>query len=164
MKKWIFMAVVMMALWTNAQAQIVFSKFKFIKDNPMGMFPTRKATDAKFKVICDKTVKYIDVVYSGVNRVGDAISSDIVGAVNANAEHTKYKMFRCAGPFESGETYSRWASATFYYRDKDIIAFPQRIIVTYKGGEEESIEITKENISTFFPGIKWIDVDYESGL
>lgn len=164
MKKYFLMAVMTMACVMGAQAQVVFSKFKFIKDNPMGMFPTRKATDSQFKITGDKVVKYVDVMYSGVNRVGDAISSDIVGGVNANAKHTKYKMMRCAGPFEPGKSYKRWAGATFYYREKDIVAFPSMIILSYKEGADDSIKITKDNISTYFPKVKWIDVDYKDGF
>ena len=72
-------------------------------------------TDVKFKITSDKAIKYVRVYYYGVNQVGDAVSSDIVGAVNANVEHTKHRMiFFFTGPFETNKTYSRWASGTFY--------------------------------------------------
>lgn len=73
-------------------SQVSFSKFKFKKDSPFGCCPGRKMTDVKFKITSDKAIKYVRVYYYGVNQVGDAVSSDIVGAVNANVEHTKHRM------------------------------------------------------------------------
>lgn len=144
-------------------AQVSFSKFKFKKDSPFGCCPGRKMTDTKFKITGYDDIKYIRVYYYGVNQVGDAVSSDIVGAVNANAKHTKYYILNLTGPFVSGESYSRWASGTFIYPMK-VTAFPYMIKITYLNGEEESIEITEGNIKTYFPCIKeWIDVNVTDG-
>ena len=88
-------------------SQVSFSKFKFKKDSPFGCCPGRKMTDVKFKITSDKAIKYVRVYYYGVNQVGDAVSSDIVGAVNANVEHTKHRMIFFTGPFETNKTYSR---------------------------------------------------------
>ena len=60
-------------------------------------------TDVKFKITSDKAIKYVRVYYYGVNQVGDAVSSDIVGAVNANVEHTKHRMIFFTGPFETNK-------------------------------------------------------------
>lgn len=147
----------------STDAQVVFTKFKFIKDSPFGAFPTRKATDAKFKVTGDKTIKTMKVLYSGVDQVNDAVCSNIVGAVNANIKHTKYNYFMVTGPFEPGKTYSKWASGSFFYPTK-VTAFPQEILIDYMDKTSDTIRINKENISSYFPSIKWIDVDYEHGF
>lgn len=63
--KIIFLLSLMFFMGMSANAQVVFSKFKFIKDSPFGAFPTRKATDAKFTVTGNKTIKTMKVQYSG---------------------------------------------------------------------------------------------------
>ena len=122
MKKILLVALMVLG-GMSANAQVVFTKFKFIKDSPFGAFPTRKATDAKFKVTGDKTIKTMKVLYSGVDQVIVAVCSNIVGAVNANVKHTKYNYFMVTGPFEPGKTYSKWASGSFFYPTK-VTAFP----------------------------------------
>ena len=122
MKKILLVALMVLG-GMSANAQVVFTKFKFIKDSPFGAFPTRKATDAKFKVTGDKTIKTMKVLYSGVDQVNDAVCSNIVGAVNVNVKHTKYNYFMVTGPFEPGKTYSKWASGSFFYPTK-VTAFP----------------------------------------
>ena len=84
MRKLLFIVACVFALCTHAQVQ--FTKFKFGKDSPFGCCPGRKMTDAKFNVTADKAIKRISVVYSGVDQVGDAVCSDIVGAVNAGVK------------------------------------------------------------------------------
>ena len=162
MKKYLLMALMALGCMST-DAQVVFTKFKFIKDSPFGAFPTRKATDAKFKVTGDKTIKTMKVLYSGVDQVNDAVCSDIVGAVNANIKHTKYNYFMVTGPFEPGKTYSKWASGSFFYPTK-VTAFPQEIFIDYMDKTSDTIRINKDNISTYFPSIKWIEVDYEHGF
>ena len=162
MKKYLLMALMALGCMST-DAQVVFTKFKFIKDSPFGAFPTRKATDAKFKVTGDKTIKTMKVLYSGVDQVNDAVCSDIVGAVNANIKHTKYNYFMVTGPFEPGKTYSKWASGSFFYPTK-VTAFPQEIFIDYMDKTSDTIRINKENISSYFPSIKWIEVDYEHGF
>ncbi|MBQ3769099.1 MAG: hypothetical protein II866_08910 [Prevotella sp.] len=162
MKKILLVALMVLG-GMSANAQVVFTKFKFIKDSPFGAFPTRKATDAKFKVTGDKTIKTMKVLYSGVDQVNDAVCSNIVGAVNANVKHTKYNYFMVTGPFEPGKTYSKWASGSFFYPTK-VTAFPQEIYIDYMDKTSDTIQIVKDNISTFFPKIQWIDVDYEHGF
>ena len=162
MKKYLLMALMVLGCMST-DAQVVFTKFKFIKDSPFGAFPTRKATDAKFKVTGDKTIKTMKVLYSGVDQVNDAVCSNIVGAVNANIKHTKYNYFMVTGPFEPGKTYSKWASGSFFYPTK-VTAFPQEILIDYMDKTSDTIRINKENISSYFPSIKWIDVDYEHGF
>ena len=164
MKKILFSLIATMLLSVgNSFGQVEFSKFTFKKDSPMGMYPTRKMTATKFKVTGDRALKYIHVFYYGVNQVNDAVSSDIYGGVNANVEHTKYSMLNLTGPFEPGEKYSRFASGSFYYKMK-VTAFPYRIELMYMDGGEEVIDITKENLTKFFPCLKWIDVNVEDGI
>lgn len=163
MKRLFFTIVLLLIICLSTKSQVVFSKFKFIKDSPFGCCPNRKGTDSKFKVTSDKTIKTIKVQYSGVDQVNDAVCSDIVGGVNANVKHTKYNIFMVVGPYEPGKTYSRWSSASFYYPTK-LTAFPQSITIDYMDHSSDTIKITKDNISTFFPNIKWIDVDYEHGF
>lgn len=162
MKKGLLIAIMVLG-GMSVSAQVVFTKFKFIKDSPFGAFPTRKATDAKFKVTGSKTIKTMKVLYSGVDQVNDAVCSNIVGAVNANIKHTKYKYFIVTGPFESGKTYSKWASGSFFYPTQ-VTAFPQEIYIDYMDKTSDTIRINRDNISTYFPKIQWIDVDYEHGF
>lgn len=161
MKK-IVIAISFVIFALGCQAQVTFSKFKFIKDSPFGCCPGRRATDVKFEVAGDRMVKYIRVLYVGVNQVGDAVSGDIVGAVNAGKEHTKNRILNLTGPFEPGQVYSRWASASFIYKLK-VTAFPLEINIIYRDGEEEAIAITQENINTYFPKVKWMEVNMEDG-
>lgn len=154
-------AFVLFAIGCNAQ--VSFSKFKFIKDSPFGCCPGRKATDVKFEVTGERMIKYVRVLYVGVNQVGDAVSGDIVGAVNAGKEHTKNRILDLTGPFMPGETYARWASASFIYALK-VTAFPLQINIIYKDGEEEVIRITQDNLATYFPRLKWMDVNLEDGF
>ena len=164
MKRLVILAMFAIMIVAKANAQVVFSKFKFNLDSPFGCCPGRKMTDTKFKVTGDKAVKSIMVRYAGVDQVGDAVCSFIVGAVNANVNHTKHYQFYVTGPFEPGKSYSRWASATFYYPTK-LTAFPNRITIDYMDrSPSDTIVITKDNIKQYFPKIKWIDVDYEHGL
>lgn len=164
MKKFLFSTIALLLLSVGTSfGQVEFSKFTFKKDSPMGMYPTRKMTATKFKVTGDRALKYIHVFYYGVNQVNDAVSSDIYGGVNANVEHTKYSMLNLTGPFEPGKKYSRWASGSFFYKMK-VTAFPYRIELMYMDGEEETIDITKENLPQFFPCLKWIDVNVEDGI
>lgn len=163
MKKTMITILLLTICAMDLDAQVVFSKFKFNKDSPLGCCPTRKMTDTKFKVTADKAIKTMKVHYSGVDQVNDAVCSDIVGGVNANVKHTKYKIINITGPFEPGKTYSRWASATFYYPQK-VTAFPRSIEIDYMDRTSDTITITKDNLAEFFPKLKWIDVDYEHGF
>lgn len=164
MKKLLCLALFLsLMLPSEGWSQVSFSRFKFKKDSPFGCCPGRKMTDTRFEVTGDRAVKYIRVHYWGVNQVGDAVSSDIVGAVNANAEHTKNRILNLTGPFEPGERYSRWASATFIYPMK-VTAFPYHVEILYMDGDKESVPITRDNLDEYFPCIKeWIEVNVEDG-
>ena len=41
---------------------------------------------------------------------------------------------------------------------------PLKIIVGGVSGGSDTILVTKDNIKTYFPCLKWIDVDYKSGF
>lgn len=163
MKKIICTLFMLITFVSFTNAQVEFSKFTFKRDSPFGCCPGRKMTDSKFKITGKQDIKYIRVFYYGVNQVGDAVSSDIVGAVNANVEHTKNRILNLTGPFVSGKKYSRWASGTFIY-PLDVTAFPYRLEIIFMNGDEEHIDITEENYKTYFPCIKkWINVNLNDG-
>ena len=163
-RKWLVLLVGLLCSSLSSNAQVEFTKFKFGKDSPLGCCPGRKMTQAKFTVTADKAIKYVKVHYYGVNEVGDAVSSDIVGAVNANVEPTKYYILSLMGPYEPGEKYSRWASGTFWYPMK-VTAFPHHVELIYMDGEKDMIEVTKDNYKELFPCLKkWIDVNLEDGM
>lgn len=42
--------------------------------------------------------------------------------------------------------------------------FPRMVTIDYMGGGSDTIRITRDNIKTYFPKTKWIDVDYKSGF
>lgn len=164
MKKRLFLMAVVVLMALTAGAQVEFTKFKFGKDSPFGCCPGRRMTDMKFRVTGEKAIRTLDVHYVGVDQIGDAVCSDIVGGVNANVKHTKFKVVHNVGPFEPGKQYKRWASATFYYPTK-VTAFPTKITIDYMDrSRSDTIVITRENIGRYFPNIPWMDVDYEHGF
>lgn len=164
MKKKLILMALAVAMALDVSGQVVFSKFVFKLDSPLGCCPGRKMTDAKFKVTSNKAIKTLDIEFVGVDQVGDAVCSDIVGAVNANVTHTKYKTMHNVGPFEPGKQYSRWTSGAFHYPTK-LTAFPRRILIDYMDrSRSDTIDITRDNIGVYFPKIKWMDVDYEHGF
>lgn len=151
MKAKLISIIILLSLSMGASAQIVFTKFKFGKDSPFGMAPTRKMTDVKYTINGSKTVKKIAIRYVAVDQVNDAVGCTL----------GKMKKFQLllTGPFEPNKSYSRWASGTIWYPHK-ITAFPYRILIDYMDGTNESIDISKDNISKFFPKLKWINVNY----
>lgn len=160
MKKFFTIAIMMM-VFMSSSAQVEFTKFKLSVANLYNF--SQKMLDLSFKVTSDKNLKYVKVTWSGVNEVGDAIVSEVVGGVNANTKHTKFKIVECTGPFESKKKYTRHASP-YYYKQKNVVPFPVNVVIDYMGGGSDTINITKDNIKTYFPSVKWIDVDYKSGL
>lgn len=164
MKRVVFViAVVLAVVCMPTSAQVVFYKFKFTKDSPMGMAPTRKGLDMKIKNTSGMVIKKIIIDYSGVNDINEAVSSDIVGGVNANVKHTKYRRQSLTGPMQPGKTEKPWVSGAFWSRQR-VQPFPQKVTVVYMDNSEDVIPITKENIKEVFPCLEWIDVDYEHGL
>ena len=162
-KNLLFLVLLLMAFAMPMNAQVVFYKFKFTKDSPFGVAPTRKGLDVKFKNTSGRTIKKVSILYSGVNDINEAVSSDIVGGVNANVKHTKYRIQTLTGPIEPGKTPKTWISAAFWSRQR-VQPFPQKVTVVYMDNSEDVIPITKENIKEVFPCLEWIDVDYEHGL
>ena len=163
MKTKLFSLFLMLIVGMSVDAQIVFSKFKFTKDSPFGCCPTRKGLDVKMTNTSGKRIKKFTIHYSGVNEIQEAICSDIVGGVNANVKHTKFRSLILTGPLEIGATKSCWTSAVFYSRQK-VTAFPREVDIVYMDNSTDTIRVTKENIGKVFPKVKWIDVDYESGF
>ena len=162
-KNLLFLVLLLMAFAMPMNAQVVFYKFKFTKDSPFGVAPTRKGLDVKFKNTSGMTIKKVAIEYSGVNEINEAICSDIVGGVNANVKHTKYRKQVLKGPIEPGKTPKTWISAVFWTSQK-VVAFPRKVEVIYMDNSMETIDITKENIKDVFPCLEWIEVDYVNGL
>lgn len=152
MKAKLISLIVLLIMVMSADAQVVFEKFKFGKDSPFGMAPTRKMTDMKYNVTGTKQIKKLVVRYVAVDQVKDAVGCTL----------SKAKKFQVVltGPFYPGKSYSRWASGTIWYPHK-ITAFPYRILVDYMDDSSESIDINKDNISKYFPKLQWIDVNFK---
>lgn len=142
----------------SAYAQVEFSKFKLSKDEPFGAFPGRKMLNTKFKVTADRDLKYILVDYYIVNAVGDVISGYTQAIKNDTTEFIKPKRMECTGPFTAGKSYSPWVSGVITNPSKDLTAFPFQIQVMYMGTDEWiTVPITKDNLSTYFPSLKWLE-------
>lgn len=141
-----------------AYAQVEFSKFKLSKDEPFGAFPGRKMLNTKFKVTADRDLKYILVDYYIVNAVGDVISGYTQAIKNDTTEFIKPKRMECTGPFTAGKSYSPWVSGVITNPSKDLTAFPFQIQVMYMGTDEWiTVPVTKDNLSTYFPSLKWLE-------
>ena len=138
----------------SAYAQVEFSKFKLSKDEPFGAFPGRKMLNTKFKVTADRDLKYILVDYYIVNAVGDVISGYTQAIKNDTTEFIKPKRMECTGPFSAGKSYSPWVSGVITNPSKDLTAFPFQLHVT---DEWITVPVTKDNLSTYFPSLKWIE-------
>ena len=144
----------------QANAQVEFAKFKLATDNPMGCCPGRKMLDTKFKVTSERDLKYVMVDFYIVNPVGDVISGVDEGVKSDNEEFIKPKTIECTGPYESGKSYSRWISGVSYSPVKGITAFPYQVRIMYAGEKEwVKIAITKDNITKFFPKLKWMEIN-----
>ena len=158
MKKCIVSVLLMALCCLSATAQVEFSKFKLSKDEPFGAFPGRKMLNTKFKVTADHDLKYVLVDYYIINAVGDVISGMTSGIKVDTLEFIKPKTMECTGPFTAGKSYSPWVSGVVTYPRKDITAFPFQLQIMYMGTEEWiKIPITKENLSTYFPSLQWIE-------
>ena len=157
MKK--FLMMMTLAMFTIcASGQVVVSKFKLTKDEPFGNFPGRKGLTVNFKNVSDKDFKYFKVHYYIVNRVVDVISGVERGITEEGKEYIKAKLISCTGPFPAGKNQKTWASAVVTSSMKDIVAFPHQIEIIYMGSNESVfIDITKDNLKQFFPGLEWIE-------
>lgn len=161
MRKNIGLLLLLWLVALSASSQVVFTKFKLGTDNPMGMYPSRKMLNTTFKVNSDKALKYVCVDWYMVNEVGDVVSGVTRGTKSENEEFIKPKGFQCTGPYESGQSYSRYASAVGYAPNgQKATAFPYQLRIMYVGTNDfVSIPITKENISTFFPKVKLMEIN-----
>ena len=154
-----FLSLMLLAFTCNiAFGQIVVSEFKLTKDEPFGNFPGRKGLSLKFTNESDKDFKYLKVHYYIVNRVGDVISGVERGITEQGKEYIKAKIVSCTGPFKTGKKQKLWSSGVVTSSMKDIVAFPHQIEIIYMGSNESVfIDITKENLSKYFPKLEWID-------
>lgn len=138
--------------------QVKFSKFKLSKDSPLGCCPGRKMLDFKFTNTGDKSLKYVNIHYYIVNGVGDVISGAKAATLKVGEEEVvKPRIAQNTGPFEIGKSYSRWIGGLLY-ADKKTTVIPHQLEIVYMGENDPVfITITKENIATYFPSVKWID-------
>lgn len=155
------LAIMAITMGMSANAQVQFSKFKFYVADIMDF--SHLQLETKFKVTTEKNLKYVHVYFTPVNSVGDAIVDQIRGGVNANIKHTKYHHIYATGPFEPKKSYTKHFGP-YYIGGKKPTPFPYKVVVDYMGGGSDTILVTKDNIKTYFPCLKWIDVDYKSGF
>ena len=156
MKKIMVLAIMSVAVSMSVSAQVQFSKFKFYVADIMNF--NHLQLETKFKVTSDRNLKYVHVYFTPVNSVGDAI-----GVLNGNDKYSKYHHIYATGPFESKKSYTKHFDP-YYIEGKRPAPFPYKVVVDYMGGGSDTILITKDNIKTYFPCLKWIDVDYKSSF
>lgn len=156
MKQSLILAFIGMAMSMSVHAQVQFSRFKFYVADIMNF--NHLQLETKFKVTSERNLKYVHVYFTPVNSVGDAI-----GILNANDKYSKYHHIYATGPFESKKSYTKHFDP-YYIDGKRPAPFPYKVVVDYMGGGSDTILITKDNIKTYFPCLKWIDVDYKSSF
>lgn len=150
------LAIMAITMSISANAQVQFSKFKFYVADIMNF--NHLQLETKFKVTGGRNLKYVHVYFTPVNSVGDAI-----GVVNANTKYSKFQHIYATGPFEPNKSYTKHFDP-YYVDGKKPTPFSYKVVVDYMGGGSDTILITKDNIKTYFPSLKWIDVDYKSGF
>ena len=150
----ILMAVAAMMVLT-ASSQVTITKFKFCRDQPVGMFPGRKMIDRKFKNTSDRAFKYLKVYYYAVNAVGDVVSGLDAGVLTEGMEYIKPKLLDCMGPFEPGKSYTRWASGVITTKQKGTIAVPYEVEIIYMQNDTTRIKIDGSNLKQYFPKNEW---------
>ena len=156
MKQSLILAIIGMAMSMSVHAQVQFSRFKFYVADIMNF--NHLQLETKFKVTSERNLKYVHVYFTPVNSVGDAI-----GILNANDKYSKYHHIYATGPFESKKSYTKHFDP-YYIDGKRPAPFPYKVVVDYMGGRSDTILVTKDNIKTYFPCLKWIDVDYKSSF
>lgn len=145
-----------LAMAMTAEAQVVISKFKLGRDEPLGMYPGRKMIDMKFKNTGERAMKYLKVHYYAVNAVGDVVSGRDEGLRTPGKEYIKPKTLDCMGPFEPGKQYSRWASGVITTQQKGTIAVPYEVeIIWMETNDTTRIRIDRENLRQYFPKNEW---------
>lgn len=155
-KTFLFLMLCIMSM--TSIAQVSFSKFKLVTDNPLGCCPGRKALEYKFTNTGDRALKYVNIYYYAVNAVGDVISGATHATIRVGAEElVKPRLVQNTGPFEPGKSQSGWISALLY-ADKRTTVIPFQLEIVYMGENEPTfITIDKDNIGTYFPKVKWVD-------
>lgn len=147
-----FVAIgLLLIAYLSANAQIVFKTFEIKRQWLMGD-PNVKGVVLKFKNTSDKTIKKIFVDYVGVDPVGDAVCG-VKGKMNQRIE--------CTGPYKSKKSDSGYVT-DIYYEPTELKAIPHQIALVYADNTYEIIPINKINFKTYFPKIKWIDVNYKN--
>ena len=96
MKKRVILAIMTVAMSMSMSAQVQFSRFKYYVANIMDF--SHLQVEAKFKVTGERNIKYLNVFYSPLNSVGDAIVDE---------DGHKYFHIYCTGPFEPKNSYTK---------------------------------------------------------
>lgn len=157
MKKLICLFIVCLFA-VEAFSQIEVSKFKLYKNEPLGMNRGNKGIELKFTNTSGKSLKYVNIHYYIINKVGDVISGNDYGIQEDGKEYIKANILSCTGPFEDTRSYKRVSGNVLNTLQKDIIAFPYQIEYIFMGSNQSHyILITKDNLNKFFPKIEWVD-------
>lgn len=150
MKKILTIAIIMMAC-ANASAQVVFNKWK-VKH---GMFTSYYILEVQYTVTSEKPIKYMTYGHYSVNEVGDAVMSQRK-VLDPTPVGYYQSLVKATGPFEKGKKYKRYHDPAAITPVK-IAMMPSVLKFEYMDGTEEEIEITKDNVTQFFPTVKWQD-------
>lgn len=141
--KSIFLLLMLFATLSMSGQTIVFDKFK--------MEPGLVGKSLRIKYVCntEHTIKYITVYFSVLNGVGDEVA-DIYGNTELN--------LKCTGPIVGGKKYKEGYSVIIN-KPLPLTAKPKRIEIEYVDNsiEDETVEITDENLKTYFPKWKFED-------
>lgn len=136
-----FISLLLMLLTTVSMSSqtIVFNKFK-IEPGLVG-----KSLSLKYICNTEHTIKYITVYFTVLNGVGDEVAD-----INGNTELN----LKCTGPIVGGKKYKEGYSVPIY-QPLPLTAKPKSIEIEYVDNsiEDETIEITDDNLKKYFP--KW---------
>ena len=137
--KFVILVLMLLSAISMSSQTIVFDKFK--------MEPALVGKSLRVKYICNTPhkIKYITVYFTTLNGVGDEVE-DIHGHKELN--------FKCTGPIFGGKKYKEGYSV-FINKPLPLTPKPRRIEIEYVDNsiDDETIEITDDNLKTYFP--KW---------
>lgn len=137
--KFILLLLMLLATVSIDSQTIVFNKFK-IEPGLVG-----KSLSIKYICNTEHTIKYITVYFTVLNGVRDEVP-DINGLTELN--------LKCIGPIVGGKKY-KGGYSVLINQPLPLTANPKRIEIEYVEDsiEDETIEITEDNLKTYFP--KW---------
>ena len=151
MKKILLVLLLILATSVNAQnSPVKFTRFKLSWFNVLGFTGggDGQTLKLKFKNQSGKQIKYINVKYYAINSVND---------ITADKFNRSKFVVNCTGPFDDGDTKSLQVDIALFHPNL-LIAYPYKVDIDYMDGECQEVEITKNNISSFFPKINYIKI------